>query len=382
MSGTSFTPTPAPERRAPIDAADPGQGDPLVSVLYPSIWLVFLGLPLTMLLTSDRGALAISLGLLGLTVFAAVYVASWWRPHPFGSLGPRSTTAVWLLALLLCQLLLVPLIGGSILTTAPFLAAVLIFRLPRGEALLGLGILALCELGLLLLVWPQHLGWAVPAFALPVLLMLAIRLVTDREDRTRAVSDQLRLSQQREAIARDVHDLLGHSLTVITLKTELARKLLDQDPQRAAAELDEVLHLSREASAEVRLAVGRLHSPEWPAQIAAARTALEAAGIRAELPSPGSVPAAEQTLLAWCLREAVTNTVRHSAASTCRVQAEPGLLVVEDDGIGLPTAPSPGNGLRGMRERIEQAGGQLVLGPAQTLSSPTGPGTRLEVRLP
>lgn len=382
MNGAAVAQSPTPERRAPIDDAGVGQGDLLVNVLYPSIWLVFLVFPITALLASDHGTAGKTLGLLGLAVFAAVYVASWWHPRPVGTLGPRATTGLWLVALVACQLLLVPLFGGAVLSTAPFLSAVLIFRLARREALIGVGILAVIVFGLLVLVWPQHLEWAVPAFAMSTLLMGVIRLVIDREDSTRAVAEQLQLSQQREAIGRDVHDLLGHSLTVITLKTELARRLLDHDPQRAATELDDVLRLSREASAEVRLAVGRLHSPEWPAQIASARTALDAAQITAELPAPESVPASQQTLLAWCLREAVTNVVRHSGASHCTVQAEPGLLVVEDDGAGLPSERGNGNGLRGLTERVRQAGGQLRLGPSQSAISVDRPGTRLEVTLP
>mgnify|MGYP001053731085 CR=1 FL=1 len=382
MSSTSLSHPSAGERRAPIDDAGPGRGDLLVSVLYPSIWLIFLAFPVSVLLSSDHTAGAKALGLLGFAVFAGVYVLSWWHPHPLEALGPRAMTGLWLLALVACLLALVPLLGGSVLASTPFLSALLVFRLSRREALIGVAVLALGVLGVLVLIWPQHLGWAIPAFAMSTLLMLAIRLVIDREDQTRAVAEQLQLSQQREAIGRDVHDLLGHSLTVITLKTELARRLLEQDPTRAAAELDEVLRLSREASAEVRLAVGRLHSPEWPAQIASARTALEAAQISAELPAAESVPADQQPLLAWCLREAVTNVVRHSGASRCVVHAEPGRLVVEDDGIGLPEERGAGSGLRGLSERVQQAGGQLSLGPSRLGAPCDRPGTRLEVMLP
>lgn len=363
-------------------AAADGARDLVAELLYPSIWLVFLIFPLAAVLRSDVGPLPTALGVLVLVVFAALYVLSWWRPGPVPQLGARGTTALWLIALTGCLALLVPLVGGGALGSIPFLIALLAFRLPFREAVTGILLLDTAVVAAVMLIWPQHLGWAVPVVAISTVIMLVIRSTVDREERTYAMGEQLALSRQREALGRDVHDLLGHSLTVITLKTELARRLLEQDPQRAAAELDEVLVLSREATSEVRLAVGRLRSPEWPAQIASARSALQAAEIRAELPAPESVPAAEQTLLAWCLREAVTNVIRHARATRCSVRAEPGLLVVEDDGVGLPAQPVAGHGLRGMRERVQQTGGRLSLGPAQALSAPGRPGTRLEVRLP
>lgn len=393
-AATPVAASPAPpshgagEPGAPIDDARRGDRDVLVDVLYPSIWLIFLAFPLVALVRSDLDPVHRVLGVLALVAFAVVYVASWWHPMPFDGLGHRATTVLWLAALIACQALLVPLIGGGVMGMVTFLVALLVFRLPLREALVAAFVLDALVVALLVLLWPQHLGWAVPVVVVSTVMLVVVRSVVDREDRGRAVAEQLRLSRQREALGRDVHDLLGHSLTVITLKTELARRLLEKDPERAAAELDEVLLLSREATSEVRLAVGRLRSPEWPAQIASARSALQAAEIEAELPAPETVPAAEQTLLAWCLREAVTNVIRHAQAARCSVRAEPGLLVVEDDGVGLPAQsssgeqPASGNGLRGMRERVQQAGGRLSLGPAHALNAPGRPGTRLEVRLP
>ncbi|MDH5151928.1 sensor histidine kinase, partial [Kocuria palustris] len=109
-------------------------------------------------------------------------------------------------------------------------------------------------------------------------------------------------------------------------------------------------------------------------------TALDAAAIEARLPGPAGLPAEQQTLLAWCLREAVTNVIRHAQATVCTVEAGPGRLVVEDDGVGTDPGAGTGNGLRGMRERVRQAGGELTLSAAD--ASPDRPGTRLEVRLP
>src|SRR5699024_11411605 len=136
-------------------------------------------------------------------------------------------------------------------------------------------------------------------------IMLALRLAMEREERSRVLGEELALSRQRERVGRDVHDVLGHSLTVITLKTELARRLMDTDPERAQAELDEVLAISRQSLAEVRNTVGGLHVPELGAQLGSVRTALAAAGIAPGLPDLAAVstlPPDRRELYAWCLR--------------------------------------------------------------------------------
>lgn len=351
------------------------------STLYASIWLIFLAFPLVGLLRSGHGPAATAVGVMLLLLFAGIYVLSWWEPGPLNRVHRTTATLMWLASLVLCLALLTPLLGGAVLGCFPFLVALLAFRLGSVRSRVAwILLLDAVTAVLLIAAWPQHLIWAVPVIALSSVLMTVLASVMDREERTRDLAEQLRLAQQRESLGRDVHDLLGHSLTVITVKTELARRMVERDPQRAIAELDEVLALSREAAGEVRLAVGGLHSPEWAGQLRSARTALEAAEIEARLPGPGGVPAEQQTLLAWCLREAVTNVVRHAQASVCTVEAVPGRLVVEDDGIGLGSASDTGNGLRGMRERVRQAGGELIVGPAGAASD--RPGTRLEVRLP
>ncbi|WP_410981026.1 sensor histidine kinase, partial [Bacillus subtilis] len=109
--------------------------------------------------------------------------------------------------------------------------------------------------------------WMIVPVVLALFIMLALRLAMEREERSRILGEELALSQQREQVGRDVHDVLGHSLTVITLKTQLARKLVEDDPQRARAQLDEVLDVSRQALAEVRSAVGGQHVPDLDAQL-------------------------------------------------------------------------------------------------------------------
>ncbi len=182
---------------------------------------------------------------------------------------------------------------------------------------------------------------------------------------------------ERERIARDLHDVLGHTLSVVVLKSELAGKLMQRNPERARKEIAEVENIARTALGEVRNAIRGYRSEGLPAELDRARITLDAAGVTLECPTePPALRPAEETVLALIVREAVTNIVRHAQASHCRIGFEGGeataSLVVEDNGRGGIRAE--GNGLRGMRERAESLGGTLALDSAQ--------GTRLTIQLP
>lgn len=182
---------------------------------------------------------------------------------------------------------------------------------------------------------------------------------------------------ERERIARDLHDVLGHTLSVVVLKSELAGKLMDRNPERARKEIAEVEQIARAALGEVRQAIRGYRAEGLTAELEHARVVLDAAGIA--LNSPSQVPAlraAEETVLSLIVREAVTNIVRHARASQCsvRLSADEGCtsLLIEDDGIG--GVRQEGNGLRGMRERVESLGGALQIQSAR--------GTQLKIEIP
>jgi two-component system sensor histidine kinase DesK len=188
----------------------------------------------------------------------------------------------------------------------------------------------------------------------------------------RAARDEiatLAVAEERARMARDLHDVLGHSLTTITVKAGLARRILESsgDGDRAITELRDVEHLSRTALVEVRSTVSGYRKASLPAELVGARVALQAAEITADLPhAVDNVPAELQEPFAYVLREGVTNVIRHSGAQRCEVRLGQSWIEIRDDGIGAHGDSSAGHGLAGLAERLEQVGGSLSVGPAPT----------------
>jgi two-component system sensor histidine kinase DesK len=184
---------------------------------------------------------------------------------------------------------------------------------------------------------------------------------------------------ERERIARDLHDLLGHTLTVIAIKSELANRLLEVDPQRAKLEMIDVEQTARKALAEVREAVVGYRSEGFPAEVLSARRTLQSANVSLQTEiAPIELTPEQTNVLCLCLREAVTNIVRHAHATTCDVRlirSEVGIvLTIEDNGAGARAGE--GNGLRGMRERVDGLRGKM------RLTTVVSSGTQLMVELP
>ena len=174
-----------------------------------------------------------------------------------------------------------------------------------------------------------------------------------------------------------MHDVLGHTLSIIILKSELAGKLIDRDPQRAKAEIADVEKTSREALAEVRTTIRGYRGYSLEAELKQARATLETAGLKVESESfDVALTPVQESVVALVVREAVTNVVRHAGARNCLLRLSPVngscRLEIRDDGRG--GGDVEGNGLRGMRERIEALGG--------TLQRETNSGTRLTIEFP
>ena len=183
----------------------------------------------------------------------------------------------------------------------------------------------------------------------------------------RAEVARLASEAERNRIARDLHDLVGHSLTAITVKSNLARQLAARENSPALKEIAEVEQLSRQALADVRAAVSGYHEVTLAGELARARELLRAAGVAVDVPTAAEpLDGSAQELFGWVVREGVTNIVRHAHASRCTIAVS--ATAVEIDDNGTPTAGAEGNGLSGLRERARDAGASFVAGPIE----PTG----------
>lgn len=226
--------------------------------------------------------------------------------------------------------------------------------------------------------WNANVLW-VPAIIASISLMMAafMRSIVAVNQTRLAQREVERIAAERERgrVARDIHDILGHSLTVITVKSELAGRLVDVDPERAKAEMAEVEGLARGALADVRATVAGFRGVSISGELAAARVALSAADISLDAPSTtDAVPPEHRELAGWVVREGVTNVVRHAQARRCRIRLDSRVVSVEDDGVG-PVESGSGTGLSGLRERVDAAGGILSVGRSEL------GGFRLEVTL-
>jgi two-component system sensor histidine kinase DesK len=231
--------------------------------------------------------------------------------------------------------------------------------------------------------WHDNLESAVSngtAIAIPTIALAMFgffNLMRGNRALSEARSELARLAaeNERSRIARDLHDLLGHSLTTITVKAGLARRLGETDPARALQEIAEVESLARRSLADVRAAVANYREVTLAGELATGRELLRAAGIVADLPGAVEVvDPAYQELFGWVLREGLTNVVRHAHASVCVVRISRSSVEILDDGVGS-TACS-GSGLAGLQERVGAAGGVVEAGP----NLPRGWRLRVELR--
>ena len=342
-----------------------------------AVWMIFLILPAVAVWRDDRPLFWRVGGLVIILVFAVSYSVGSWQIVEKGRGGTRAAVA-FLGFLVVLTLVAIPFLEADAAAFAPFIVSFGGFTLPRPwHWLFGLAVFAVC-VGALSATRPLS-EWSYLIFILVAVTIgvNAARLLSEQSDGYARVRRRLDITEERERVARDVHDVLGHSLTVVSVKAGLAERLIDIDPDRARAEVADIARIARESLAEIRSTVGGLRAAHLSAELAAAREGLLSAGIAVDLPpDPEVVDPSHRAVLGWVLREAVTNVVRHSRATSCRIEFAPHTLVVEDDGVGLRDRRM-GNGLRGLRERVVQAGGDFSVGPRAD-----GMGTRLEVSWP
>ena len=360
---------------------------------FSAPWLVFLLMPLDSFLTAPELGPVRWAGVALVALFAVVNCSAYAVPWlvPVASTVRRSV--IW------TALMILPLVGMAVLTPSDIHVILLGFGMYfvafwifgtiapyRLRLTVAASMGAICWLTFVTVSgfdFSSHGGIALFIGA-PLLGLLGFSYLIELGERADVARASLALSEEREEIARDVHDVLGHSLTVITLKAELAQRLLEIDPARAGAEMEAIAQLSRASLAEVRSTVTRLRVPDFSGEIEGAGRALQTAGIRAELPEAQSalaVAGVNAKLFSWVLREAVTNMVRHSGANAARVRLSATGLDILDNGVGVGDAR--GNGLTGMAQRVAASGGSVVIeaAPEQWLAENPGGGVGTRIRV-
>lgn len=353
-------------------------------------WLLLLYVPLGAIFHGHPSGLTVTGTLLAMGAFVAVYLSFWlsWYRRPSRRLVTVVVASLMILGLLIN-------VASDVWTINPFifpivvagygfpsrLAVAAVFGLTTiamavvQPSLLVLKLSAADELFVELIGVLQLLLIGFGAFGVARLVGTITALGAAREQLAR-----LAVEQERARFARDVHDLMGHSLSVITLKGELASQLIDSAPERARSEVRDIVRVARQALGEVREAVSGYRQPTLASELAGAQAALAAAGIECHIEqAAGALTAETEAVLAWTVREGATNIIRHSKARRCSVLLNRDddfvRLDIVDDGTG-GTAPQAGNGLRGLGERVRDKGGRLEAEPL------AHQGFRLRVALP
>ena len=370
----------------------PGTGGPM-RWFFSAIWLVYLIQPVADLFGHHHGVAWIAGGLAITVAFCVIYLLVLMYSDEQPRLGRYGLVAIAVLAALACTVygkdwtplwIYVSAATGMVLAAAPD---------GRRAATLGVAGVGACYV---FFCWVSHENLTNTLIVLLPVLLIGLAMMGFRMQMTlmhelaqaRGTVAKLAANEERLRLARDMHDLTGQSLSVITLKSELAAKRLAKLPSSAErdavlTELGDIGRVSRQALHDIREAVSGYRRPTLAIEVITARNALEAAGIGLDDDAgltlrSGTFDPDTEAVLAWCLREAVTNVIRHSGARNCRISlAEHGrelTLGVTDDGRGLAEPdlaaparqdqPTKGSGLRGMSERLSAVGGRLSLGPA------------------
>jgi two-component system sensor histidine kinase DesK len=325
------------------------------------IWLIYVPFYFISWLYRKPGLVEIAASLAGAAAFLALFLVIWRR-------GGRP--ALWQVAIMFCLgLALSPFnVGWSVYTIyAMSFAARMISRRMAIRTMIVLE-LALLALGPLLQAHGMSAWVSGLLFGGVVGFAGLMQSDMERKNQELAIAHEevraLATTAERERISRDLHDLLGHTLTLVAIKAELAARLVSRDAEAAEREMQAVAAAAREALGEVRTAVVGMRGASLAFELDKARQALAAANVQADISAlTTDGHPAQEAVLAMALREAVTNVIRHAGASRCEIRLEPTasslVLTVADDGVGGKIAE--GSGLKGMRARLAAIGGGLKI---------------------
>jgi len=351
--------------------------------LYQRFWLLCLLFPLISLVREPLAGWHLALGLFSLLFFATSYTWLTW-PHPVNQRRPtrlRSRLSLLLLVVLCVQVTVFSLLDGPawlwLFICVSALAGVLLPMRTAGVVVVLLTVLPLAmtvltHRGVAGIDWWWLIALMLLVRGLGLDMIGVVRMGSAIRELHAARRELARLAviEERERLSRDLHDLLGQALSMITLKSELAKQLVTEEPDRCAQELAEIERVARQTLREVREAVAGYRQPDLRSELEGARQLLSAAGIEGEVDSIQEVlPPAVDAALAWTVREGVTNVIRHSRARRCRIhliheQGVIGAELLSDGGRRehVESAARPGLGLAGLRERVSALGGRMEAG--------------------
>jgi two-component system sensor histidine kinase DesK len=355
--------------------------------LMGSIWLVDLAQP-TAAIWHDHDLARRYTGLAILLAFGATFVITCGvarqQRQRGGGLSLTTRVSLTTVAVALAALALIT-IGQDASGVLVYLAVMMVFlfTLRTGWTMVAVILTVSLAVPSLIHGWHANLSFtfgillaATAAWGVGQLIQRNVQLAAAQEEISRLVR-----AEERSRFGRDLHDILGHSLTVVAVKAELAGRLARTSPERAEAEIADVERIAREALADVRAAAAGYREITLAGELASARTALTAAGIQADLPvRHAEVPSRQQEIFGWAIREGVTNVVRHSGATCCSVRIAGAEVEITDDGHGpaepISATPSGCHGLAGLQERAAALGGSVTVGRS------SAGGFALRVRVP
>jgi two-component system sensor histidine kinase DesK len=336
----------------------------LLGVGFASLWLLFLIQPIREIATGGYSPLFADTLLAATACYGASYpLAMWFGPR----CRPRGRVAIVAVMFALGLVPVLMLRSPDLMTDLIYAICIGLMLLPlRYSRLLGLA----TAVSQILWMWLGygHVNWGEVATLVGVTAAVgAFFALMFTVGHLRAAREQVRtlaVAEERERVARDLHDILGHSLSTIAVKAGLARRILESsaDIEQAIAEIRGLEELSRQAHGDVRATVSDYRTVTLSAELAGARAALQAAGVAAELPAAVDDVAPElQGVFGYVVREAVTNVLRHSEAKRCRIRLARHWVEIADDGTATPESAG-GHGLAGLAERLAAVSGSLEHG--------------------
>lgn len=374
-----------------------GPRDGALRPLFGAVAALFIAFPIVNLISTSAEPLESVLVVIATAVFAGLMLWNTRFPHVTGERSGATPVVRWpappsvrRIALSTAAVVVLLVIATVLSLSYPdagwfalfYYASTGASTIRSTQVAVALMVAAGVMAGLSLLAVEHNLGNAivqglsVTIIGFTVFSAIAVRRTNRALVAARHELARLAVADERSRIARDLHDTLGHSLSVITLKSELAGRLVDEDPARAKAEMADVERVARESLAAVRETIGGFRQPSLAAELAGARTALAAAGIEGRVePAPEGIPPAADAVLGWAVREGVTNVVRHGRSRTATIRVDvtdrTAAVDIQNDRVpgdrgdrsspGVETAA--GSGLDGLRERVAIVGGEVEAGP-------------------